>query len=712
MDRPMPRLPPVTSAVRPASCACDMAHVASAEDALAQVTTLGHIPLMRCRWVNTVVLAATLCACSGSELGASVTAIYRVPASLDELAAETWLDHPWPSDVRLEAGSPVFRGFYNPLQVKLIEEYVGVAEGLLDGFSPVAGGYLRFSGAIDAATLPQDPAASLLSESSVFLLNVDSDSPDFGSRLPIEVSFRAPAGTYTLPNTLRWIPSPGFPMRPATTYALVVAHTVRSADDGDVLASDELKQVTGDVPATGARIGVAGDVAPAIVAIGADGTRPREIRHLGVFTTADPTKDATAVVDHLRRAVAPPDFLPDRQPWQRISHGADFMEYRGQYGPLPNYQRGTLPFFKSGDGGEFNFVDGEPEVVDYFDARFSISVPLCDMPPDGYPIVLYAHGTGGDYRSFINSAYPKTLGEKCIAMMGVDQIFHGTRPGTPPTLTEVQVVFFNFLNVVAARTNAAQSAIDEVQRARLFTETGASIPASASHTGEEIRFDPNKVMFFGHSQGGTTGPLYLALDDSARGAVLSGSGSIIMITLLEKTQPQPSIAQLVATVFLALSPEEQEELDIFHPALMVAQSLVDVIDPINYARKTVLEPRPGFAPKSVLLTEGIAPDGTGDSFTPPRGIEAQAVAMGLPLMLPAQSEYAQLGFGAAPAVEVPAGGLSGNLAGGMASGVLAQWAPGEGDGHFVVFDIPRARAQVAEFFRRLADNPVGGVPAP
>ena len=96
-----------------------------------------------------------------------------------------------------------------------------------------------------------------------------------------------------------------------------------------------------------------------------------------------------------------------------------------------------------------------------------------------------------------------------------------------------------------------------------------------------------------------------------------------MITLLEKTQPAPSIADLVPTIFLSLvTPEERAELDIFHPTMMLAQSIVDAIDPINYAHLTVREPRPGFVPKSVLMTEGIAPDGTGDNYTPPRGTEA------------------------------------------------------------------------------------------
>ena len=654
---------------------------------------------------------AWLSGCSDAS-GEPVSVSYRVPESLDDLTGEQWLDHPWPSDYRLEDGAPVFRGFYNPRTVGLVESYVEASVGLLDGFSPAAGGYVRFEAPIDPLTLPADPRASMEERSSVYLLDVDPESVDLGRRRPIEVNFREAGGAYLVPNTLRWIPAPGFPLRPHTQYALVVAHNVRSASGGDVLASDDLEQVLGIAPATGARLPLAQAWAPAVETIEAHGTRRGAIRSLTVFTTSDPTKEAQRVADHLRTQVPPPDFLARRTPWTRVSAGA-YIEYRSEYGPSPNYQQGTLPFAQPEDGGGFQFEDGEPAVVDYFDARFALTIPRnCEMPASGWPIVLYAHGTGGNFRSFIHNGYAETLARECLAVMGVDQIFHGTRPGTPDTPTEGQVLFFNFQNVHAARTNARQSAIDEVQRARLFTETLAEIPSTIAHTGEAIRFDPDNVLFFGHSQGGLNGPLYLALDDSARGGVLSGSGGLIMITLLEKSKPEPSIAELVANVFLALDPEERGELDVFHPSMMLAQSLVDAVDPINYARNTIWEPRPGFSPKSILMTEGIAADGTGDNLTPPRGTEAHAVAMGLPQLLPGVRPLPQVAYGAAPALAVPAEGVRGNLALGMASGALAQWAPVDDDGHYVVFDIAAARVHVSTFLRELAADRVGLVPPP
>jgi predicted esterase len=334
------------------------------------------------------------------------------------------------------------------------------------------------------------------------------------------------------------------------------------------------------------------------------------------------------------------------------------------------------------------------------------------MPPDGYPIVLYAHGTGGDFTSYVDDGTGEAMAKHCLATMGVDQIFQGTRPGSVPGASEAEIglTFYNVSNPVAARTNGRQSAIDEVQRTRLFTESHLVVPASISVTQSEISFDATRMVVFGHSQGGLNIPLFTAVDPAPLGGVFSGSGAEITIGLLLKTSPQPAVASLIATL-LGLS--SSDELDAFHPTMSLFQTVIDVEDPINYARLQAREPRPGSAPRSVYMTEGINPDGTGDTYAPPPTIEAHGLAVGLPLQVPFQHAIPQLAWAGPTPVMVPAAGLARNLAGGMASGILAQWAvpPGD-DGHFVVFDVPAAQEQAAQFNQNLAANPAGLVPAP
>ncbi len=644
-----------------------------------------------------------------------VSSLFVVPSSLSELSEERFFDQPWPSDLRLENGSPRLEGLYNPRQSVIIGVYLEAMKGVLDGFSPAAAGCMRFTGAIDPTTLPQTPRDTLSLNASVQLLDIDPASPERGQRKLVSLSWRATEGVYIRPNTLAFMPTVGFPLRARTRYALVVTDALQAASGGAVTAGADLAAVLGSGTADDRTKGARDALASAVTEIEKGGIGRDRIAHLAVFTTADPTKELFAVRDAVRATVPAPKADPAK--WTVGFKSSFATEYRGSYGPSPNYQAGKIPFEQYGDGGQLQFEDGKPQLVDTFDARFSLTVPKaskCPMPAGGYPIVLYAHGTGGDYLSYTKDGSGSSLAKKCIATMGVDQIFHGKRPGAPLNGNEstIQLLFFNFENPIAARTNPRQSAIDEVQRARLFTESKLAIPASVTIDGQEVRFDASRLMYFGHSQGGLNGPLYLASDDSSRGGVLSGSGALISVNLLQKTEPKPSVAALVKTLFLALKSDEEEEADAFHPIIALAQTMIDVSDPIHYARYIITEPRAGALSRSIYMTEGINPDGTGDSYAPPRGIEAHALAIGLPLQLPEQRAVDESQWGGPAPLKIPASGLSGNLAGGNASGVLGQWAvPRDSDGHFVVFDVPQAREQAAQFLRNLADDPRGRVPS-
>lgn len=645
------------------------------------------------------------------------TSTFVVPDTLDALTEATFFDHPWPSDLRMVNGSPRVKGYYNPKAVPIVAQYIEALDGKLDGFSPVAAGYLRFTAPIDPDSLPADPKAALDPSASVQLIDVDPESPERGQRKLVSLFYRKEAGAYWLPSTLAFEPTLGFPLRPKTKYAVVVTDALIGENGVPVKASADLQEVLGLTTATDRTAAARQIFASPITEVVKAGVDRRSIVHFTSFTTADPTSELFAVADDVAKSIPNPKVDPNS--WQHYITRPAFDEYTGTYGPSPNYQAGKLPFSAYGDGGGFNFVNGKPQVVDTFSLRFSISIPKidkCPMPAAGYPIVLYGHGTGGDYQSYSHDGTARILAQRCIASMGIDQIFHGTRPGAPPPgspESSVEVLFFNFENPVAARTNPRQGAIDEVQRARLFTETAITVPAGVSVSGDEIKFDPTKVMYFGHSQGGLSGPMFLAADGTTRGGILSGSSAIFGIALLEKTKPDPSIKSLVSTVFLQLNSDEAAELNLFHPAISLAQSIVDVADTAHYARFLATAPRPGFAAKSIYMTEGINPDGVGDSYAPPHGIEAHAISVGLPLQLPGQHAIIETAYGGPQPITVPPEGLQGNLGGGSASGILAQWpiSPGS-DGHFVIFDDAEAFKQAGDFIVNLAEDPKGRVPAP
>ncbi len=654
-----------------------------------------------------------LTACESSTVSSDAESMFVVPASLDGLAGETFFDQPFPSDLRRDEGKVRFRGFPNPRHQTILDAYAATIDDRLDGFSPVAAGFVRFTGSIDPATLPSDPAASASDKSSVQLIDVDPASPDYGKRQKIGVHYQDAAGVYWPAHTLAFMPAVGFPLRFRTHYALVVTDDVKAASGDAARSSSELREVLGLAdPTTQPRRAARDAFEPTVAELKKLKFDLTHIAHFTAFTTDDPTAQYFAAADAMSSVVPAPTAT--EAAWGLKGSDAELDEYLGSYGPSPNYQAGTVPYAVPADGGSFVVANGVPQVQNTFDLRFSLTVPnatKCPAPATGYPIVMYAHGTGGDYRSYVSDGTSRALAKQCLASMGVDQIFHGTRPGSPGNETEEQTLFFNFNNIEAARTNIRQSGLDEIQRARLFTESHMTVPAGLSVTGVPIAFDASKLMFFGHSQGSLNGPLFLAASHEARGGVLSGASGLISITLLEKTSPQPSVATLVKTIFLDLRYDEEQELSIYHPAISLAQSIVDAVDPINYARFIIEEPH-GGRPKSIYQTEGIRADGTGDTFAPPRGGEALALATGLALAEPVIWQPVDAAWGGLEPVSIPAGGISGNVAGGQATGILAQWDPGKGEGHFVVFDIPKAKGQAAGFLRGLADDPKGRVPAP
>jgi len=661
------------------------------------------------RRVFFLVALAVGCSSEGSSdtpAESAPIARFVAPSALTELDGDNWFNHPWPSDFRKEGSAIRLDGMPNPRQSPLLKKYFDQLRGKVDGFSLNAAGYFSFEGPLDESSLPKDERSSLDPTSTLQLIDIDDKSPSVGKRHPIYWKFRQPIGDYYLTtNTLSWAPSLGHPLRPRTRYAAVVT-TGAKGKGGNAAPNKELQAyLEGKGPLVAAW-------GASLDELGKAGITKDKIAHLTVFTTNNPVEETLKVAEHAR-ALPPPKVKAIT--FEKTSGDKD--QYTGVFESSPDYQEGTPPFLQSGGGFVFG-TDGKPVKQRDFELRFKLVVPnatKCPMPISGYPIVLYAHGTTGDWESFIDDGTATHLAAKCVASMGVDQIFHGTRPGAPALTdpsrdTKISLAFFNLENAIAARTNSRQSAIDEVARGRLVASGGLDVPADVATTKSKITFDPKRIGFYGHSQGGLNGALLLAVDDTTRGGVLSGAGSAIAYSLLLKVKPDPSVAGLVKA-FLGVTLENEDELGPLHPAISLVQTCVDPADPVNYYGAIAKAPFAGHVPKSVLMTEGVAPDGSGDNYAPPRTIEAGAIAGGFPLVEPVVLDIPEITKldGIAPA-KPP---IKGNAAMGKATVGIAQFEPPAGsDGHFVVFRVPRARSMSIDFSASLLTDEVPTISSP
>ncbi len=619
-----------------------------------------------------LLAALVLWGCGETVEPVPVNAVFVLPRPGVEAP---FFDLPWPTDIRLtDSGNLSLEGFP---RTALIGDYIDAIEANISGYSVASPAYFHFSGPIDAASLPDSALAAQEQGASVFLVNIDPESPEMGQRAPVYVRFQSEERLYWGANTLSVAPIPGIPLRGATTYAAVVTNRVLTPDGLAVTRPAELDAVLrgeGD-----AAIQAAANIyQPAVATLESLGISAAEIVNLAVFTTQDPVGELFAAADWLAEQ-EPPEARRRDWAWRRTE--PEYHVLHGRY-DARSFQQGEIPFATS--GGELVLDGDTPVVQDTYPARFSLTVPRTPMPESGYPIVIYAHGTGGDFESSEDSGLAERLAARGIATMGVDQIHHGTRA---PDGANVEVLSFNVANPIAFRDNTRQAALDVVEQANFIAHV--TVPDNLVATDEPIVFDRDSLFFFGHSQGGINGPLFLAADRSVRAAVLSGTGAYIPIALVLKTEP----IDIPTLVRSQLRIPAAEELTIDHPVFAVLQTWVDVADPGNYASYLVENPRIPDRPLSLLQTEGVD-----DPFTPALSMETFATASRIPTIGEVRNPTAaQEVLG----IESANGPVSGNIAGGQATGGLLQFS----GGHFVAFQDARLEG-IADFFA----SAVEGVP--
>ena len=622
-----------------------------------------------------LLLCLSSAACSGSS-GGEVRALFEVPRA-GEAPADGFYALPFPNDIRVADDGSIDLADHPRLN-DLAGLYLDAIMAEQRGFGLSSAGFVRFDGAIDPGSLPGDAAAAASGSASVYLVDVDPDSPARGTLAPALAHFKESEGEAIGPHSLAVLPYPGFPLAERTTYALVVTRRVLSAGGGDPVEPDDdfRALLAADAPDDP-------DLARAHAIYQplrdwldeAEGDERDDLAAAAVFTTGAPSELLGRVREVILRDVP----APEAREVTLVDQLDGYRWFDGRYDG-PNFQRGEAPYLKAGDGGDIAIDPdtGDPVVQHTEDLRFSMSIPMGARPESGWPVAIYAHGTGGDYHSFENDGTARWLAAAGIACISIDQVLHGPRnQGAPPDLA-----FFNLQNPLAARDNSLQGALDDFQLLRLVK--GMNLVAG----GIRVRFDPGKIFFFGHSQGSLTGVPFVAWEPEIQAAIFSGAGGLLYLSLIHKTEPV-DIAALVR-LFLRDDP-----LDEYNPVLALLQMYMERSDSVSYARRLTTD---------VFISEGLI-----DRYTPVPSIEALATAMRVDLVSPMRREVMGLTLAGRRVLDAP---VSGNWEGG-ATGVLLQYdeAP-DSDGHFVIFDLEDARQQSTQFLATEVADGVATLIAP
>lgn len=600
---------------------------------------------------------------------------------------------PFPSDVRVRAdGTLDLTDFPRPgpgrFGVDVVDLYADTLAAEFSGFSSVGAVTFRVSADLDFDSLTDD---------SVKFIDITAGAPEYGSGRSRGWGYDGGRGLYLCQRSVVVRNSAAEPLLPGHTYAVFLTTAIRDASGQAPVQDADLAAVLGATRPTGEAMGRAWDAHAAFrayltdQAIGADA-----IAGAAVFTVQD-TVGRTAQLAAATLA-EPAPVLSDltlcasgvSSPCDdgdvRVcgAENPDYYEIHGRFS-VPIFQAGTAPYTAPADGGGIEFSSGTPAVVRTEDVCFSLTIPKnASMPVDGWPMVVFAHGTGGSFRSAINNGVAGKLATAStpMAVFSYDGVVHGARKAQSPRGADE--LMFNVINPRAARGNHWQGAVDVIQALRV-----AGLTIDVTGVGQ-IELDDGKVYFFGHSQGSNIGIPAIAVSSAAPAAVFSGAGSLLTKALLEKTSPVNAREGLELLI--------GEELSTAHPVMTLWQTFFDPVDTINFSPLLVTRPPASMVPKHVYMSYG-----TGDTYSPEETMELTARAAGLPVAEPIVVDL-ESGSVARP--------VSANVttAGGDVTAACFQYVPDDYDGHFVSTRHPQATADWLEFLTSAATSGTPTVP--
>lgn len=618
---------------------------------------------------------------------------------------------PFPNDIRMIGGRLSLEGFPTPgpgvIGFDPVARVVAAAEQVQRGFSREPVVYFRFSQPPDFASVEGNPANTAGNPVTLRYLNIDPDGGSVGAKQSFGWTTTDGGGRYICPRFVEVRVPWEAPLLEGTTYAVVLTRGVRTVDGVEMQPDADFTRMLAEARPSDADVAAAWDAyAPLRAWMAEDGIAPSEIIAAAVFTTQVTSELPGRIRDAVRAQPAPsPEALTlcDGAAVSPCDDGLSGEAHlRGCFAPgaevdeihlrlaLPKVQKGTRPYLEPSDGGGL-VVDGQGAV------ELQGSEPVCvaltipkqgTMPPAGWPLLLYGHGTGGSFRSGaaavgdLVSAIPVGASTVRFATAGWDGPMHGSRRGAD---LDPEPLYFNVGNPVAARGNAWQGAADLFALVR--TLGTLELSAAESPTGKALRFDTAHFAYLGHSQGAQYGPLVVPYEPGIGLLALSGAGAGLVRATLAKTSPVDG-ALGVAVALQEFTNQGIREVKESHPALSLLQGLFDAVDPLDHAQLVQLRPLAGAAPRHVLHIFG-----QGDTYAPEGAGDLLVRTLAVPV--------AHTGAGAPPhaigGTEVVATPVSANLSKGTVTGATLEALPGTGDGHFVLFEDAGIREQLRQF---------------
>ena len=538
----------------------------------------------------------------------------RFDADAERWEGEAFYDIPFPSDLRRDDdGTIAMRGMPNDVDQFLLG---GLLEGAeeMRGFSSLSVAWFRFDADVALpSAVEEGPLAGLVAadaEADVFLVNVDPDSAARGALVPLEAQ-RFEEDPYLRDGVLGLAAWAGYVLDPDTTYAYVIRRSLGDTEGEPLGVPETLWRLAhGDPALEGTR---AHEVyAPLWPTLDTLGLAPDEVAAATVFTTADVVQELHDLTEAMRARYT---LSIDGLTLDPESGGArdGFCHLVGTV-TVPEHQLGSPPF---NDGGSFEWGDdGLP--VQQFETTIPvvITIPRAPMPSEGYPLMLYFHGSGGVSAQVVDrgrATEPGDPGEPgygpayVVAQRGFASAgsAHPINPERVPGATDF--AYLNFNNLSMFRDLFRQGVIEqrlyldallalELDPALLEGCEGPTLPDGQ----DAFLFDPDGVVTLGQSMGAVYVNIVSAIDPRVGAGVPTGAGGYWSYMILS-TDLVPGAATLFETVFRV----GDGQFSRLHPTLHALQTAWEPAEPFVYMPRLARLPLDGHPRRPIYEPVGL-----------------------------------------------------------------------------------------------------------
>ena len=256
---------------------------------------------------------------------------------------------------------------------------------------------------------------------------------------------------------------------------------------------------------------------------------------------------------------------------------------------------------------------GNPTVRATGTAPFVVHVPQCALTAQKpLPIIVFGHGLFGTAQDELSSDYQKQVGQKlCMVQIGTDWIGlahydYGTVAGN---------VVDDLSNFPIITDRLQQAHVNAQVLVRLFL-TQMKNDAMLQANGHAVT-DGSEIYYYGISNGGNEGSVFMALSKDVIRGVLNVPGSVWNLMTLRSHD-----FQVLKTLLNSVYPDQLDQQIL----IAASQSYWDWTEPANFAGHIVASPLTADTPtKRVLVQEAI-----NDAQVPNLGTRVLVRTLGIP----------------------------------------------------------------------------------